>query len=110
MLRDGNFHVLHYVGHGDFTAQGEGVLFLDGVDGGHTELDSDEMASLLGDQSSLRLVVLNSCDGARTTLTDPYAGVATTLVQLGVPVVVRRCSSRSATWRRSCSPRSCTRT
>ena len=88
VLRDGNFHVLHYVGHGDFTAQGEGVLFLDGVDGGHTELDSDEMASLLGDQSSLRLVVLNSCDGARTTLTDPYAGVATTLVQLGVPAVV----------------------
>ena len=36
----------------------------------------------------LRLVVLNSCEGARTTLTDPYAGVATTLVQLGVPAVV----------------------
>ena len=25
--------------------------------------------------------MLNSCEGARTTLTDPYAGVATTLVQ-----------------------------
>ncbi len=33
-------------------------------------------------------MVLNSCEGARTTLTDPYAGVATTLVQLGVPAVV----------------------
>ena len=32
--------------------------------------------------------MLNSCEGARTTLTDPYAGVATTLVQLGVPAVV----------------------
>ena len=32
--------------------------------------------------------MLNSCEGARTTLTDPFAGVATTLVQLGVPAVV----------------------
>ena len=32
--------------------------------------------------------MLNACDGARTTLTDPFAGVATTLVQLGVPAVV----------------------
>ena len=52
------------------------------------EVDSTELANLLADQTSLRLVVLNSCEGARTTLTDPYAGVATTLVQLGVPAVV----------------------
>jgi peptidoglycan hydrolase-like protein with peptidoglycan-binding domain len=45
-------------------------------------------ANLLSDQDRLRLVVLNSCEGARTTLTDPYAGVATTLIQLGVPAVV----------------------
>ena len=52
------------------------------------EVDGTELANLLADQTSLRLVVLNSCEGARTTLTDPYAGVATTLVQLGVPAVV----------------------
>ena len=51
-------------------------------------VDGTELANLLADQTSLRLVVLNSCEGARTTLTDPYAGVATTLVQLGVPAVV----------------------
>ena len=87
-LRDGTYHVLHYVGHGDFTASGEGVLFLEGADGGHAELDATELANLVGDQTSLRLVVLNSCEGARTTLTDPFAGVATTLLQLGVPAVV----------------------
>ena len=54
----------------------------------HATVDSTELANLLADQTSLRLVVLNSCEGARTTLTDPYAGVATTLVQLGVPAVV----------------------
>ena len=52
------------------------------------EVDETLFANLLSDQNLLRLVVLNSCEGARTTLTDPYAGVATTLVQLGVPAVV----------------------
>ncbi len=89
-LRDGTYHVVHYVGHGDFTAAGEGVLYLETGVGplGHAELDSGELASLLADQTSLRLVVLNACEGARTTLTDPFAGVATTLVQLGVAAVV----------------------
>ena len=89
VLRDGMYHVLHYVGHGDFTPSGDGVLYLEADDGaGHTELDSGELASLLADQTALRLVVLNACDGARTSLTDPFAGVATTLVQLGVPAVI----------------------
>ena len=87
-LRDGSYHVLHYVGHSDFTADGQGVLFLEGPGGAHAEVDGTELANLLADQTSLRLVVLNSCEGARTTLTDPFAGVATTLVQLGVPAVV----------------------
>jgi hypothetical protein len=88
-LRDGNYHVVHYVGHSDFTDRGAGVLFLeDPDDGSSVEVDETLFANLLSDQSALRLVVLNSCEGARTTMTDPYAGVATTLVQLGVPAVV----------------------
>lgn len=88
-LRDGNYHVLHYVGHSDFTATGNGVLFLEnGTDGRSVTVDDTLFANLLSDQNLLRLVVLNSCEGARTTLTDPYAGVATTLIQLGVPAVV----------------------
>ncbi len=80
--------MLHFVGHGDFTADGDGVLYLEDAERGHAAVDSTELANLLADQTSLRLVVLNSCEGARTTLTDPFAGVATTLVQLGVPAVV----------------------
>jgi DNA-binding beta-propeller fold protein YncE len=87
-LRDDSYHILHYVGHSDFTAKGEGLLFLEGPDGRAVAVDSTAMANLLSDQTRLRLVVLNSCDGARTSLVDPYAGVATTLIQLGVPAVV----------------------
>jgi hypothetical protein len=88
-LRDGNYHILHYVGHSAFTGQGEGMLYLEQEnDGKSVSVDSTLFANLLSDQDRLRLVVLNSCEGARTTLTDPYAGVATTLIQLGVPAVV----------------------
>ena len=48
-------------------------------DGRSSAVDETLFANLLSDQDQLRLVVLNSCEGARTTLTDPYAGVATTL-------------------------------
>jgi hypothetical protein len=87
-LRDGSYHILHFVGHSDFTASGDGVLYLEDGSGGHTPVYGTELANLLADQNRLRLVVLNSCEGARTTLTDPFAGVATTLVQLGVPAVI----------------------
>ena len=87
-LRDGSYHVLHFVGHSDFTASGDGVLYLEDNRGGLVPVYGTELANLLADQTRLRLVVLNSCEGARTTLTDPFAGIATTLVQLGVPAVI----------------------
>jgi len=46
------------------------------------------LAQLLSDYRTLRLDVLNSCEGARTGLTDPYAGTAQTLVQQGVSAVI----------------------
>jgi hypothetical protein len=91
-LRDHEYHAIHYIGHSAFLGTdgpGEGVLYLeDPVHGRATPLDSTMLANLLGDQAQLQLVVLNSCEGARTTMTDPFAGVATTLIQSGVPAVV----------------------
>lgn len=87
-LRDNSYHILHYVGHSSFTDAAEGAIYLADDEGQSVEVDNTTLANLLSDQTSLRLVVLNSCEGARTTLSDPYAGVATTLIQLGVPAVV----------------------
>ncbi len=88
VLRDDRYHVLHYVGHSAFTDQNEGALYLEDDAGGAAVVDNTMLANLLSDQTGLRLVVLNSCEGARTTVRDPYAGIATTLIQLGVPAVV----------------------
>jgi hypothetical protein len=88
-LLDGAYHVIHFVGHSDFTAAGDGVVFLENDAGGAVPLESTLLANLIADQSAtLRLVVLNSCKGARTTADDPAAGVAATLISLGLPAVV----------------------
>ncbi len=46
------------------------------------------LAPVLTNHDSLRLVVLNSCEGARSARTDPFAGVASSLVQQGIPAVI----------------------
>ncbi len=43
---------------------------------------------LLHDHESLRVAVLNACEGARSSKQDPFAGSAQTLVQQGIPAVI----------------------
>ena len=43
---------------------------------------------MLQDERSLRLAVLNSCEGARTSHVDPFSGVASSLVECGIPAVI----------------------
>jgi hypothetical protein len=82
------YHILHFVGHGAFTADGEAILLLSDENGQQREVPANAIAQLIGGQKSLQLVVLNSCDGARTKLDDPFAGIATILVQQGNSAVI----------------------
>lgn len=86
------FHVLHFVGHGRFDNRG-GCLLLEDTEGWSDELDSLVLGYLL--PSSVRLVLLNSCEGARGAsgnVDKPthagFTGVAQALVEKGVPAVV----------------------
>jgi hypothetical protein len=82
-------HVLHYIGHGAYDKRTEGgILALENADGGLHEVTGEELCSLLQDERSLRLVVLNSCEGARGSCVDPFSGVAASLVECGIPGVV----------------------
>ena len=64
------------------------MLLLEGEDGGAHEVTGEELGSLLYDERSLRLAVLNSCEGARTSHVDPFSGVASSLLECGIPAVV----------------------
>jgi hypothetical protein len=82
-------HILHVMGHGDFVAEtGQGNLFLADGNGGSTSVDGALLADHLRDCPSLLLVFLNACQTARSAAPNPFAGVATALLQAGVPAVI----------------------
>jgi CHAT domain len=87
--RNPEINVFHYIGHGayDPLARG-GILVLEDENGGPHEVTGDELGLLLQDERSLRLAVLNSCEGARSSHLDPFSGFASALVQYGIPAVI----------------------
>jgi len=86
------FHVLHFMGHGDFDAEtGEGVLVFENAMGASVPVSGRVLAEALKDSRWLRLVCLNACDTAqlpRRRGQDPFSGVASALLLAGLPAVV----------------------
>jgi CHAT domain-containing protein len=99
-LLETDWHVFHYVGHGGFDAESaEGFLALENDQGTSHPLTAAQLATLLADEDTLRLVVLNSCEGAKGSAQSRFSGIAATLTQRGIPAVVamqRAISDRAA--------------
>jgi hypothetical protein len=82
------YHVFHFLGHGSFEAHGTGALLFE-TDQGRVDLvDSLRLSSTLRNCTSLRLVVLNACEGALAVTGDPLSGLAQALVHQGIPRVI----------------------
>ncbi len=82
-------HILHFMGHGEFDPKtAESGLFLEDKHGHGQRLESARLGTLVRDYPALRLAVLNTCEGARSSPADPFGGVAQTLVRQGIPAVV----------------------
>ena len=88
-LRRSQFHIFHFIGHGEFdqTLQ-EGVLLLERENKRGHRVGSQYLGMLLHDHESLRVAILNACEGARSSRQDPFAGSAQSLVQQGIPAVI----------------------
>ena len=83
------WHVLHFIGHGDFDpAVDEGIIALVGEDGYADLVGANRLASLLSAdrQHTPSLVVLNSCSSAKEG-TELFSGTAATLVHRGIHAV-----------------------
>ena len=81
-------HVFHFIGHGSFDeAARSGRLYLEDADGRSSGWTGGRLGHILGAES-LRLAVLNACDGARSPGDDPFLGVASSLIEHDVPAVV----------------------
>ena len=88
-LRRDEYHVFHYIGHGGYDrATDDGVLVLEDADGRSRLVSGPELATMLADETTLRLAVLNACEGARSSVSDPFSGVATSLVRREIPAVI----------------------
>jgi hypothetical protein len=88
-LSENRYQVFHFIGHGGFDPSSQdGALVLE-TEGGRASITSGPtLGTFLADHRPLRLAVLNACEGARSANDDPFAGVAQTLIQQGVPAVV----------------------
>ncbi len=81
------YHVLHFIGHGNFTEE-RAVLLLFDEAGLAVEVDDERVAGLFRNCPSMKLVILNSCRGGELSASKPFVGMAAALVRAGVPAVI----------------------
>jgi hypothetical protein len=88
-LQRERYHIFHFIGHGEVGRDSqEGVLILEGEDGRAHRVGSQSLGTMLRDNETLRVVILNACAGARTSRTDPFAGSARSLVRQGIAAAI----------------------
>ena len=89
-LRQNNqYHVFHFIGHGGYDTENQrGYLLMENEQNDYDYICGDLLADLLCSNYSLRLALLNVCEGARASFTDPFGGIAQSLGQAGIPAVI----------------------
>lgn len=82
-LLDGPWHVLHFIGHGDYDAHGrEGRIALESPAGRTDMVRASNLMQLLREaEPTPRLVVLNSCSSGEAGTEDLFSGTAAALVR-----------------------------
>ena len=89
LMRRDEYHIFHYIGHGTFDRQSQdGLLLFEDERNLGRPISGRQLGTILHDHRSLRLVIMNTCEGARTSRDDPFAGAAQSLVQQGIPAVI----------------------
>ena len=86
----GPWHIFHFIGHGEFDQRrDEGRLFLADEQGKAQPISATQLNRLLAFQrGTLRLALLNACEGARGGKFDVLSSTAATLVLGGLPAVL----------------------
>jgi hypothetical protein len=83
------YHIFHYIGHGSFHGdEKKYFLSLENEKGFSEPIEGEKLGVFLHNHHSLRLVVLNTCESARTTTHNIYAGIAQGLIQSQIPAVI----------------------
>ncbi len=86
-LRQHDYHIFHYAGHGSFKND-EAFIHLDHSEKLTEPMNADQFAQFFLDYPSMRLVFLNACQGAARSSHQALTGLAPQLVLRGVPAVI----------------------
>jgi tetratricopeptide (TPR) repeat protein len=88
-LLQGPWHVLHFIGHGDYDPErAAGRIALVRDDGRAKWIDAASLADLVAQADPTpRLMVLNSCASGQVGSQDLFSGTAATLVHRGISAV-----------------------
>jgi hypothetical protein len=85
-LQKEDYHIFHFIGHGDFDEQAsEGTLVFENEEKMSNSVSSKYLVTLLG---GLNLVIINACKGAYTSHRHHFAGIAQSLARDGIPAVI----------------------
>jgi formylglycine-generating enzyme required for sulfatase activity len=92
------YHILHFIGHGQFGKKGgQPALFMAGDENKVKLIFPDDFAGMLGRQLEdtvehqnplLRLVFLASCESAKRSSGDAFRGIAPQLIARSLPAVI----------------------
>lgn len=91
ILREQEFQIVHFIGHSDYdAASGQGLIVLESEDGSRSPqvISAEQIGRELGEESGIRLVILNTCRSGQPAETDALRGIATNLITRGIPAVV----------------------
>jgi AAA-like domain/CHAT domain len=83
------YHIFHYIGHGGFDPRtGKSVLVMEDDHRQARFVDGPQLGVLLHNHPSLRLAILNACEGAVANQNDVFTGVAQNLIRQEMPAVI----------------------
>lgn len=86
-LGEHEYHLVHYIGHGEFATGGP-RLYLNDENGALLPLSDEQFGAFLTNHQFVKLIVLNACHGGKQDSNRALSGVAPLLVKRGLPAVV----------------------
>jgi hypothetical protein len=88
LTRD-SYHIFHYIGHGAFDEHSQtSFLMLEDDQGRGLKIEGEKIGVHLHNHPSLRLAIINACEGARAAPHDLYTGLAQGLIRCEIPAVI----------------------
>lgn len=89
-MQAGEWHIFHFIGHGAFDPNaGEGLIALaDKETGGTSLFSATQLGRIFDDYPSLRLAVINACEGAKASESSIFSSTGSILARRGISAVI----------------------